>query len=85
MDVHDPWAKPAVAERQHGPQLIHRPQGGSYNAILLAIEHRQFRELGSQGISAFDKPHSIVSGVKHILSVGDVDGRLSHNRKRTQG
>ena len=76
VDIHDPWANPAAAEREYGVQLIDQPQAGCYDAIVLAVAHRQFRELGSKGIRAFGKPHCVLYDVKHILSAGDVDGRL---------
>ena len=76
VDIHDPWANPAAAEREYGGQLIDQPQAGCYDAIVVTVAHRQFRELGSKGIRAFGKPHCVLYDVKHILPAGDVDGRL---------
>ena len=76
VDIHDPWANPAAAEREYGVQLIDQPQAGCYDAIVLAVAHRQFRELGSKGIRTFGKPHCVLYDVKHILPARDVDGRL---------
>jgi UDP-N-acetyl-D-galactosamine dehydrogenase len=76
VDIHDPWANPAAAQREYGVRLIDRPQAGCYDAIVLAVAHRQFRELGSEGIRAFGKPHCVLYDVKHVLPARDVDGRL---------
>ena len=76
VDIHDPWADPAAAQREYGVQLSDRPPAGCYDAIVLAVAHRQFRELGSEGIRAFGKPHCVLYDVKHILPARDVDGRL---------
>jgi len=57
-------------------QLIDQPQAGVYDAIVLAVAHWQFRDLGSKGIRAFGKPHCVLYDVKHILPAGDVNGRL---------
>jgi UDP-N-acetyl-D-galactosamine dehydrogenase len=76
VDVHDPWANPADAQREHRLQLIDRPRAGQYDAIVVAVAHRQFRELGTRGIRAFGKPHCVLYDVKHVLPAGDVDGRL---------
>ena len=46
------------------------------DAIVVAVAHRQFRELGSKGIRTFGKPHCVLYDVKHILPARDVDGRL---------
>jgi len=76
VDIHDPWANPADAEREHGVKLVGQPQTGHYDAIVLAVAHRQFRDLGSEGIRAFGKPHCVLYDVKHVLPACDVDGRL---------
>jgi len=76
VDVYDPWANRAAAEREYGLKLIERPQPGRYDAIVLAVAHRQFRELGAGGIRALGKPHCVVYDVKQVLPAGDVDGRL---------
>ena len=65
-----------VETGEYGVQLIDQPQAGCYDAIVLAVAHRQFRELGSKGIRAFGKPHCVLYDVKHILPARDVDGRL---------
>ena len=71
-----PWARPADAEREYGVHLTDPPPAGCYDAIVLAVAHRQFRELGSKGIRAFGKPRCVLYDVKHVLPAGAVDGRL---------
>ena len=68
--------KTAATKVVDSVQLISQPQAGLYDAIVLAVAHRQFRELGSDGIRAFGKPHCVLYDVKHVLPAGDVDGRL---------
>ncbi len=48
-------------------QLIDRRRRACYDAIVLAVAHRQFRELGAAGIRAFGKPHCVLYDVKHVL------------------
>jgi len=76
VDIHDPWADPAQAAREYGVTLVDRPPPGSYDAIVLAVAHRQFRDLGSAGIRAFGRPHCVLYDVKHLLPASEVDGRL---------
>ena len=76
VDVHDPWINPAEAEHEYALTPLVDPQAGSYDAVIIAVGHRQFVALGSAGIRAFCKPESVVYDVKYVLPRADVDGRL---------
>lgn len=77
VDVYDPWISVADAEHEYGLKcLAEVPKLGEYAAIVLAVGHRQFMELGEQGIKAFGQPGAVVFDVKGILPRGAADGRL---------
>jgi len=76
VDVYDPWVAPAEAEHEYGVRPIAEPEQGVYDAIVLAVAHKQFRELGTKGIRAFGKENCVLYDVKHVLPASDVDGRL---------
>jgi len=76
VDVYDPWVDPEQAEREYGIKLVTEPAPGRYDAIVLAVAHHQFHELGAKGIRAFGKENSVLYDVKHVLAASDVDGRL---------
>ena len=77
VDVYDPWVDVAEAEHEYGLRPIAQPATGSYDAIILAVGHEQFRALGGSGVRAFGKPGgSVVYDVKHVLPRDAVDGRL---------
>jgi len=44
--------------------------------VVLAVAHKQFREMGAAGIRAFGKDNAVLYDVKHLLPVDEVDGRL---------
>ena len=44
--------------------------------IVIAVAHRQFRELGAAGIRAFGKSGSLLYDVKYLLPAADSDDRL---------
>nr|WP_207280685.1 Vi polysaccharide biosynthesis UDP-N-acetylglucosamine C-6 dehydrogenase TviB [Thiocystis violacea] len=75
-DVHDPWADPAEARHEYGIELIAEPSAAAYDAIILAVAHRQFAALGVEGIRALGKPDVILYDVKQLLPRDAVDGRL---------
>ena len=77
VDVHDPWVDAIEAQHEYGISPIKTPEQGTYDAVIVAVGHRQFRELGGEGVRAYGKPNgSVVFDVKYVLSRDAVDGRL---------
>ena len=76
VDVHDPWADPNEARRECGVEMTAQPAEDAYDAIVLAVAHRQFREMGEARIRAFGKPGAVLFDVKSLLPREAVDGRL---------
>ncbi len=48
----------------------------SYDAIVIAVAHDQFKELGIAGIKKLTKDKSAIFDVKHIFNSKEVDGIL---------
>jgi UDP-N-acetyl-D-galactosamine dehydrogenase len=77
VDVYDPWIDVEEAEHEHGLQCLKEtPSQGIYAAIILAVGHQQFIELGEVGIKAWGQPGAVLFDVKSILPVAATDGRL---------
>ncbi|KZC19225.1 MULTISPECIES: nucleotide sugar dehydrogenase [Rhodanobacter] len=76
VDVYDPWADPAEAEEKLGIRPIDAPTAGSYDAIVLAVAHQAFLDLGSEGIRRFGREHCALFDIKSLLPATTVDGRL---------
>jgi UDP-N-acetyl-D-galactosamine dehydrogenase len=77
VDVYDPWIDTKDAEHEYGLKcLADLPPPGQYAAVVLAVGHRQFVELGEEGVRAFGQPGAVVFDVKGILPRGGADGRL---------
>lgn len=76
IDIHDPWVDAAEAEHEYGVRPVAQPQAGSYDAVIIAVGHRQFVAMGVEGIRAFGKPASVIYDVKYVLPREAVDGRL---------
>jgi UDP-N-acetyl-D-mannosaminuronate dehydrogenase len=52
VDVYDPWVDPQEARHEYGIDPVAELKSGHYDAIILAVGHRQFREMGAEGIRA---------------------------------
>ncbi len=76
VDTMDPWADPQEAVTCYGTEPLASPGDGIYDAVILAVAHRQFRDLGAEAIRAFGKPTSVLYDVKSLLPNGTADGRL---------
>ncbi len=76
VDVHDPWVNPQEAVHEYGVEPMAEPKPGHYDAIILAVAHRQFRELGVERIRALGKPGAVLFDVKYLFPATAVDGRL---------
>ena len=76
VEVWDPWASSQQAQKEYGFPLIDSPEPGRYDAIILAVAHRQFVALGVEAIRRFGKPKHILFDVKYLLPAEQVDGRL---------
>jgi UDP-N-acetyl-D-galactosamine dehydrogenase len=77
VDVYDPWIDLTEAEHEYGLKCLPQTPGdGEYAAIVLAVGHQQFIELGEQGLKALGQPDAVLYDVKSILPAGSADGRL---------
>lgn len=76
VDVYDPWVDTNEAQHEYNITPIDSPADGQYDAIILAVAHKQFIELGSDAIRRLGKPEHVLYDIKSILPKDTVDARL---------
>ncbi|MEL7448877.1 MAG: Vi polysaccharide biosynthesis UDP-N-acetylglucosamine C-6 dehydrogenase TviB [Pseudomonadota bacterium] len=76
VDVHDPWVDPDVARASYGLELCTELEQGTYDGIILAVSHHQFKDMGVEAIRALGKDSHVLYDVKHLFAPDQVDGRL---------
>jgi UDP-N-acetyl-D-galactosamine dehydrogenase len=76
VDVFDPWVDAQEAQHEYGLKPIRKPQAGAYDAIVLAVAHNQFREMGVRAIRSFGKKPHVLYDIKYLFRADEVDGRL---------
>ncbi len=76
VEVYDPWVDADEAEHEYGIRPIAELEQGEYDAIVLAVSHDQFKDLGVEGIRALGKAESVLYDIKYLFPVTEVDGRL---------
>lgn len=76
VDVYDPWADPTEAMEEYGITLIDEPILGGYDAIVIAVAHKKFTDLGGEEIHKFGKASHVLYDLKHVLAAEVSDIRL---------
>ncbi|MEZ6138563.1 MAG: Vi polysaccharide biosynthesis UDP-N-acetylglucosamine C-6 dehydrogenase TviB [Pirellulaceae bacterium] len=76
VDVYDPWVDAEEAETEYGISPISEPPAGKYDAIVLAVGHQQFCDMGIERIQKLGRRDCVLYDVKSILPKHLVDGRL---------
>ena len=76
VDVFDPWADEKQAQQFFGICLQKELKQNYYDAVLLAVSHKEFIQLGEKGIRNTLNPSGIVFDIKGMLPSNSVDERL---------
>jgi len=67
VDIYDPWVNSEEAYEEYKLTLISEPEGGTYDAVILAVSHDCFKELSIEKIRSFGKEACILFDVKYAL------------------
>ncbi|MDH5747794.1 MAG: Vi polysaccharide biosynthesis UDP-N-acetylglucosamine C-6 dehydrogenase TviB [Rhodospirillales bacterium] len=76
VSVFDPWVDKEEVFKEYGLTPINSPEELKYDAIILAVGHRQFKEMGGKTIHNFGKQNHILFDVKYVLPADQSDARL---------
>jgi len=76
VDVYDPWVDAAEAYHEYKLKPVKRLRQKHYDAIVMAVAHRQFKEMGVDAVRACAKPTHVLFDIKYVFSAAEVDGRL---------
>lgn len=77
VDVYDPWVDAAEAQHEYGITPISEPKAGSYQGVILAVGHKQFKDMGEQGIRALGcGKDCVIYDLKYVTPANIPDLRL---------
>ncbi len=76
VDVHDPWVDAAAAEHEYNISPVQTLKDNHYDAIILAVGHKEFVDMGADAIRALGKKETILYDIKSVLPKDTVDARL---------
>ncbi len=76
IDVYDPWVSREEAQREYNIKPIQELKLKTYDGIILAVAHQQFRNMGATAIRKLGKSTHIFYDLKSVFLVDDSDLRL---------
>jgi UDP-N-acetyl-D-galactosamine dehydrogenase len=76
VEVYDPWVNARKAEHEYSLRLVRRPKPKHYDAIVVAVAHKEFREMGIDNVRSFAKREHVIFDIKYLFDADAVDGRL---------
>ncbi|MGP8034706.1 MAG: Vi polysaccharide biosynthesis UDP-N-acetylglucosamine C-6 dehydrogenase TviB [Steroidobacteraceae bacterium] len=76
VDTYDPWADAAEVRHEYDLKLTRQLKPRYYDVAVMAVAHRQFRELGARGVRRLCRRPHVLYDIKHLFPAAQVDGRL---------
>jgi len=76
VDVFDPWANREEAQHEYGITLVQEPPSGAYDAIIIAVAHQEFKDMGLGAIRALGKSEQVLYDLKYLFPASASDLRL---------
>ena len=76
VDVYDPWINGTESQHEYGITPVSELVEQKYDAIVLAVAHHQFKELGANNIRNLGKKDVVIYDLKYVLDKQSVDIRL---------
>jgi UDP-N-acetyl-D-glucosamine/UDP-N-acetyl-D-galactosamine dehydrogenase len=76
VDIYDPWADGAEVKHEYGLRITRKLDSRRYDAAVVAVAHKEFREMGADGVRKLCKKIHVLYDIKHVFPASQVDGRL---------
>lgn len=76
VDILDPWCSSEGAQHEYGVFTIKEAEENTYDAIVLAVSHDEFKLMGAEAIRVLGKAESVIYDLKYVLPQESVDLRL---------
>jgi UDP-N-acetyl-D-glucosamine/UDP-N-acetyl-D-galactosamine dehydrogenase len=76
VSVYDPWVNSDAVKREDGIAFVRTPKKKAYDAVVIAVAHKMFREMGIRKIRQLGKKTHMLFDVKYLFAAGQTDQRL---------
>lgn len=76
VHVYDPWIDPEEAMAEYNIKPVATLEKGKFDAVLLAVAHKQFKQMDIEQVRALGKPDCIIYDLKYLFPAALTDERL---------
>jgi len=76
LDLYDPWTDINEVKNLYGNFPIESLNSDTYDGIIIAVGHNQFKAMGIEHISKLGKKKHVIYDLKYVFSSKQVDLRL---------
>ena len=76
LDLYDPWVDPKEIKNTFNSYPISLLTKNTYDSVIIAVAHDQFKALKINAISKLCKKNHIIYDLKHLFNKSEVDLRL---------
>ncbi len=77
VDIYEPWGDAKEIESEYGITPISTPLESTYDAIIMAVAHDEFKAMSLDKIKSFcHDDNSVIYDIKNILPATMIDGSL---------
>lgn len=76
VDVYDPWVEAKEAKREYDITPISQPKSNQYDAVILAVAHSEFVDMGVDHIRSLGKDSHVLYDLKYVFDKEATDIRL---------
>jgi UDP-N-acetyl-D-glucosamine/UDP-N-acetyl-D-galactosamine dehydrogenase len=74
--VYDPWVDADASKLEYGITLVQTPKRNFYDAVVIAVGHNLFRDMGIGKIRSLGKDRHLLFDVKYLFAANQTDQRL---------
>ena len=76
VEIYDPWADGQECRHEYGVRPIKTLTPKRYDVAVIAVAHREFREMGAEGVRRLCRKNHVLYDIKHVFRAAEADGRL---------
>ncbi|MCX0336951.1 Vi polysaccharide biosynthesis UDP-N-acetylglucosamine C-6 dehydrogenase TviB [Acinetobacter radioresistens] len=76
VDIYDPWVDISEAQHEYNVTPIKTLQDSTYDGVILAVAHEEFKDMGADKIRKLGKANHVLYDLKYVLDQSKVDIRL---------
>ena len=76
VKIFDPWVSKTKIKKEYNITLLNSLEKNNFDAIIIAVAHNQFKNIGIKAIRKLGKKNSLIYDLKYIFKFDETDLRL---------